>query len=197
VIELSPTAKLIGNYAPTNTAALYNDDLDLGSTSPVYLTPSLIAQGGKDKKIRLLSLARLSGTSPHKGHELQIVSTPSGSNLVTAPAVWREKGHTWLIAADNGATKAWVLQGNRLHPVWQNKTGGTSPVIAGGLLYVYDRNGGLNVYEPASGELVTTLTAGGGGHWSSPIATDGIVVLPEGDANDHVTTGVLDIWRLP
>jgi outer membrane protein assembly factor BamB len=195
VIELSPAAKMIGNYTPTNTAKLYTADLDLGSTSPVYLTPTLIAQGGKDKRIRLLSLARLSGTAPHKGHELQIVPTPSRSDLFTAPAVWRAN-RTWLIAADGGGTQAWVLHKNQLQSVWQNQTPGTSPVIAGGLLYVYDPNGGLNVYKPASGELVTTLTAGEG-HWNSPIATDGIVALPEGDANDHLTTGVLDIWRSP
>ena len=195
-IELSPQARMLGNYTPTNTAELNANDTDVGSTSPVYLTSKLIAQGGKDGKIRLLSLARLRGTAPHKGRELQIVSTPSGSDLFTAPAVWRANGRTWLIAADGGATQAWVLRGNRLHSVWHNQTAGTSPVIAGGLLYVYDLYGGLNVYKPASGKLVTTLDAGGG-HWNSPIATDGFVVLPEGDANDHAESGVLDIWRLP
>ena len=69
-------------------------------------------------------------------------------------------------------------------------------MLAGGLLYVYDPNGGLEVYQPASGNPVTTLSAGGG-HWNSPIATDGRVALPEGNANDHATSGVLDIWRLP
>ena len=194
-IELSPNATtMLGNYTPTNTAQLNANDTDVGSTSPVYLTKTLIAQGGKDGKIRLLSLARLSGTSPHKGNELQIVSTPSGSELFTAPAVWRENGNAWLIAADNGATQAWELVNNRLHSVWHNQIPGTSPVIAGGLLYVYDPNGGLKVYKPATGKLLTTLNAGGG-HWNSPIATGGVVVLPEGDANNHATSGVLDIWH--
>jgi outer membrane protein assembly factor BamB len=195
-IELSPKASMLGNYTPTNTAELNATDTDIGSTSPVYLTRTLIAQGGKDGKIRLLSLARLKGTSPHKGHEVQIVSTPSGSELFTAPAVWRERGYTWLIAADNGATQAWMLRNGHLHSVWHSAIPGTSPVIAGGLLYVYDPNGGLSVYKPKTGKLVTTLDAGGG-HWNSPIATDGLVVLPEGNANDHDTSGVLDIWRVP
>ncbi len=194
-IELSPKAVMLGNYTPTNTAELNANDADIGSTSPVYLTKTLIAQGGKDGNIRLLSLKRLRGTSPHKGRELQIVSTPSGSDLFTAPAVWRENGRTWLIAADGGATQAWVLQNGRLHTVWRHATAGTSPVIAGGLLYVYDPSGGgLNVYMPGSGKLVTALDAGGG-HWNTPIATDGLVVVPEGDANDHATSGVLDIWK--
>jgi hypothetical protein len=50
------------------------------------------------------------------------------------------------------------------------------------------------VYEPASGKVVATLSAGPG-HWNSPIVIDGRVALPEGNANDHATSGVLDIWR--
>ena len=196
VLVLSSKAKLIGNYTPTNTQDLNDSDQDLGSTSPVYLTSQLIAQGGKDGRIRLLSLARLRGTRPHLGRELQIVSTPSGSDLFTAPAVWRSGKRVWLIAADGGATQAWSLRGGRLHPVWRVGHAGTSPVVAGGLLWVYDPGGGgLRVYRPASGKLVTTLSAGSG-HWNSPIVTDGRVALPEGDANDHATSGVLDIWRV-
>jgi hypothetical protein len=195
VLVLSPKAKLVGNYTPTNTDQLNATDLDLGSTSPVYLTSKLIAQGGKDGKIRLLSLTRLRGTRPHKGRELQIVGTPSGSDLFTAPAVWRSGKRVWLIAADGGATQAWSLRSGRLHSVWRNGSAGTSPVIAGGLLWVYDPGGGLNVYRLPSGKLVTTLSAGGG-HWNSPIITDSRVALPEGNANDHSTSGVLDIWRV-
>ncbi len=197
VLVLSPKAKLIGNYTPTNTQDLNASDQDLGSTSPVFLTSKLIAQGGKDGKIRLLSLARLRGTRPHLGHELQIVSTPSGTDLFTAPAVWRSGKRVWLIAADGGATQAWSLRSGRLHSVWRAGDAGTSPVIAGGLLWVYDLGGGgLRVYRPASGKLVATLSAGSG-HWNSPVVTGGRVALPEGDANNHSTSGVLDIWRLP
>ena len=196
VLLLSPKAKLLGNYTPTNTDQLNASDTDIGSTSPVYLTSTLIAQGGKDGKIRLLSLSRLRGTAPHKGRELQIVSTPSGSDLFTAPAVWRSGKRVWLIAADGGATQAWSLRGGRLHSVWRVDRAGTSPVIAGGLLWVYDPGGGgLRIYQPASGKLVATLDAGSG-HWNSPIVADGRVALPEGDANQHETSGVLDIWRV-
>ena len=197
VVVLSAKAKLVGNYTPTNTEQLNSSDLDLGSTSPVYLTSNLIAQGGKDGKIRLLSLERLRGTAAHTGHELQIVSTPSGTDLFTAPAVWRSGKRVWMFAADGGATQAWSLAKGRLHPVWRVGHGGTSPVVAGGLLWVYDPGGaGLRVYRPASGKLVAMLSAGSG-HWNSPIVIDGRVALPEGDANHHATSGVLDIWRLP
>jgi PQQ-like domain len=193
---LPPSAtRLVGNYTPVNTEELNRSDQDLGSTSPVLLTSTLVAQGGKDGRIRLLGMQRLRGRAAHRGGELQVVSTPSGTDLFTAPAVWRTKTRTWMFAADNGGTAAWALRGGRLHPVWRNGNGGTSPVVAGGLLWVYGPGGGLRVYVPASGRLVTTLDAGSG-HWNSPIVVDGRVALPEGNANDHATTGVLDIWTV-
>jgi len=186
----------IGNYTPANNEELNRTDADLGSSSPVLLTSTLVVQGGKDGKIRLLSLARLKGSAAHRDHELQVVSTPSGADLFTAPAVWRTSSGVWLFAADNGGTAAWRLKGGRLHRVWRNRHGGTSPVVAGGLLWVVDPGGGLRVYRPATGRAVATLAAGPG-HWNSPIVVDGRVALPEGNANDHATTGVLDIWRTP
>jgi hypothetical protein len=194
LIELSADAtRMLGNYTPADTADLNDDDLDLGSTSPVLLGADLLAQGGKDGKIRLLSRAQIAGTSPHKDHELQIVPTPSGSDLFTQPAVWRHDGETWMFAADDGGTTAWQVGGGRLREQWSTDTGGTSPFEAGGLLFVYDPAGGLNVYEAISGKRVARLPCGPG-HWNSPIVVDGKIILPEGNANRRSTRGVLDIW---
>ena len=102
---------------------------------------------------------------------------------------------TWIFAGDNGGTAAWTLSGGRLQERWKNKNGGTSPVVAGGLLYVYDPDGGLRVYEPETGRLIIKLDCGGG-HWNSPIVVDGMIALPEGNSNQHRTSGVLDIWRV-
>jgi len=196
VIELDAGGtKMQGNYAPANTDELNDQDLDLGSTSPVLLGGDLIAQGGKDGKIRLLSRKAMAGATPHKGHELQIVATPSGTDLFTQPAVWRHDGQTWMFAADNGGTAAWELENGQLRERWKNGTGGTSPFVADGLLFVYARKGGLDVYEAASGKHVATLPCGPG-HWNSPIVVQGEIVLPEGNANEHATSGVLDIWSL-
>jgi outer membrane protein assembly factor BamB len=197
VLRLSVDATaLLGNYTPTNTEQLNSDDGDLGSTSPVVLSAAYIAQGGKDGKIRVLSVKRMRGTAAHRGGEVQVVSTPSGTDLFTAPAVWHQAKATWLFAADNGGTAAWTFTGGRLQQVWHNGNGGTSPVIAGGLLYVYDPGGSLRVYVPETGQQITALNSGGG-HWNSPIVVDGRIALPEGNANQHRTTGILNIWRLP
>jgi outer membrane protein assembly factor BamB len=192
----SSATRIVDNYTPANTEQLSARDADLGSTSPALLGGGYVAQGGKDGTIRLLEFGRARGAAPRRGGEVQVVSTPSGTDLFTAPAVFHAGQTTWLIAADNGGTAAWTLVGGRLRPAWKNGTGGTSPVIAGGLLYVYDPSGGLRVYLPETGREVARLDAGSG-HWNSPIVVDGRIALPEGSANQHRTTGVLDIWRLP
>ncbi len=197
-LELDPDAtRLLGDYTPPNNEALNEADLDLGSTSPALVGDGLLVQGGKDGHIRLLSVEKMRGTAPHRGADAQSVPTPSGGDLFTAPAIEKARTGTWLFAADNGATAAWVLRDGRLEQKWRNENAGTSPVVAGGLLYVYNqREGGLRVYEPETGRAVATLQCGTG-HWNSPIVADGRIALPEGNANRHQTTGVLDIWRLP
>jgi len=200
VLMLTPDAgRLLQNWTPTNHEELNSGDLDLGSTAPALLGQNLAAQSGKDGKLRLLDLRRLNGkggAGPVTGGELQTLSTPSGQGLFSAPAVWRSGGRTWLFVSDFGATAAYVLDGRRLRVVWRAPIAGTSPVVAGGLLYVYNPNGGLNVLLPQTGKRLAVLPAGSG-HWNSPIVTDGRVVLPEGSANDHLEQGVLDIYRLP
>jgi len=194
----SGATTLLGNYSPTNTRSLDETDTDLGSTSPVLLGAGLVGQGGKDGLIRLLAWSAMAGTAPHLGGEAQSMSTPSGTDLFTAPAVSRTSGTTWVYAADGGATAGWQLAGTALQLVWRNTSGGTSPVVVSdGLVLVYDPSGGgLRAYLPATGVLVADLPCGKG-HWNSPIAIDGRIALPEGNANDHQTSGVLDIWRLP
>lgn len=197
VIELNPDAtKMLGNYTPADNTRLNQEDLDVGSTSPVLLGDGLLAQGGKDGLIRVLSIQQIAGTVAHQDHQLDKVSTPSGAMLFTAPVVWRHDGKTWLIAADGRGTAAWTLENRKLVQQWKDGNGGTSPVLAGGLLYIYNPSGGLRVYEPATGKQVADLACGSG-HWNSPIVVEGKIALPEGNANHHATSGVLDIWTLP
>ena len=197
VIELDPNATtIVSNYTPVNTNALNESDGDLGSTAPVLLGGGLLAQGGKDANIRLLDRSKFLGAAAHQGNETQVIATPASQMMLTAPAVWRGPSGTWMFAADGGGTTAWTVSGGKLVSAWQNSNAGTSPVMAGGLLYVYDPGGALRVYQPTTGHLITRLSAGSG-HWNSPIVVDGKIALPEGSANDHATSGVLDIFRLP
>lgn len=207
VLMLSPNgSRLLQSYTPATHEELAGIDADLGSTTAALLPapggrkPRYAMQGGKDGKVRLLSLRRLNNKTgrfgPETGGELQVFEPPRGDLAFTTPAVWRTGKRVLVFTADQGATVAYELRGSpaRLHVLWDNGTSGSSPVLAGGLLYVYDvQGGGLNVYRPKSGRRVATLSSGPG-HWNSPIVVDGYIALPEGDANDYDTSGVLNIW---
>lgn len=196
IVLNSDATRILGNYTPKNNSELHERDLDIGSTSPVLLGNGFIAQGGKAGLIHLLSLSAIAGSTPHSGDELQSVYTPGGARLFTQPAVWHHSGETWMFVADNSGTAAWALQKGKLVSMWQNSNAGTSPVVAGGLLYIYNPRGGLRIYNALTGMDIAELQCGSG-HWNSPIVVNGKIALPEGNANEHASTGVFDIWSLP
>jgi|RhiMetdeSRZDD1v2_1073273.scaffolds.fasta_scaffold292563_2 outer membrane protein assembly factor BamB len=196
-LMLSPQAgSLVRNWTPRNYSELESGDVDLGSTAPALLSSRLAVQSGKDGRLRLLRLATLGGAVGRVGGELQSIGAPGGDGVFSTIAVQRLRSGTRLFVGTGAGTWAYVLRRGRLRVLWRSSRAGTSPVVAGGLLYVYDPGGGLNVLRPATGKLVRRLAAGSG-HWNSPVITDGRIALPEGDANDHRTSGVLDIYRLP
>jgi hypothetical protein len=203
VLELTvPGLTLRQSFTPTNQEQLNTSDTDLGSSAPALLGEGRVVLAGKDGILRVLALSRLDGHPPSGaraqlhplGGELQRLSIPGGGELFTAPAVWRRDGHTTMFVGDENGTAAYILRGGRLYRAWENATPGTSPVMAGGLLYVYDPSaGGIAVYRPGSARPIARL-AGEPGHWNSPIVVDGHVVEPEGNANDHKLAGALEIF---
>ncbi len=148
-------------------------------------------QGGKDGKLRLLSFSHLAGVSSDTGGELQTVATPGGADLFSEPVAWLGR---WVFLSDGDGTAAWRFQSGRLQAAWSNGNAGTTPIVAGGLLYVQG-SGGIHVYLPRTGRQVAVLPIGTT-HWESPIIVDGRVASAEGNSNDHATSGVLDIYRL-
>jgi hypothetical protein len=203
VIELNfPTLTLHQAYTPVNQAQLNESDTDLGSSAPALLGHDRIVLAGKDGIMRVLSLSRLDGRAPRQGTrerlggELQKLPLPGGGMLFTAPAVWRQGAHATMFVAGEHGTGAYTLRRGRLRLVWQNSTPGTSPLLAGGLLYVFDPEaGGINVYAPRSSHPIAHLP-GASGHWNSPIVVDGHVLEPEGNANDHALSGTLDLFSI-
>jgi hypothetical protein len=201
VLELAfPSLDLRQSFTPTNQEELNTGDLDLGSSAPVLLGENRVVLAGKDGIMRLLALSRLDGHPPSGarlhplGGELQRLSIPGGGELFTAPAVWRRGRRTTMYVADEHGTAAYVLRHGRLYQAWQNSTPGTSPVMAGGLLYVYEPDaGGIYVYRPSSPHAIAKLP-GESGHWNSPIVVDGHIAEPEGDANAHKLTGTIEIF---
>ncbi len=203
VLELTfPDLTLRQSFTPTDQEHLNSTDTDLGSSAPALLGDGRIVLAGKDGIMRVLDLSRLDGHPPSGlqgprhplGGEVQRLQIPGGGQLFTAPAVWRRNGSTTMFLADENGTAAYVLRNGFLYQVWANQTPGTSPVMAGGLLYVYDPSaGGITVYRPGSPQPIAAL-AGMPGHWNSPIVVDGHVVEPEGNANDHRLAGTLELF---
>ncbi len=212
VLELSPTLTPLQSYTPADQAQLTAADLDLGSTAPVPLTPHIVLQVGKDGVIRLLNLDKLNGRKHAAGRflggEISTATAPAGGPVRPQPAVWHRAGRTpWVFVASDFGIEAFELALTpKPHLVlrWTDGRAGSSPVIAGGLLYAYNVDeGGLSVYDPdpptgteAPNEPLLTLSIPRG-HWNSPVIADGRIALGYGDANDHATTGKLVIWRLP
>jgi PQQ-like domain len=202
VVELTlPGLRFRQAYTPRNQAELNEQDLDLGSSAPALLGEDRVLVAGKDGVMRVLALGRLDGHRPGGkqvlGGEVQTLETPGDTQLFTQPAVWRHGKQTTVFIGDFSATAAFVLRAGKLHKLWENSTPGTSPIMAGGLLYVYEpEGGGIEVYEPGSPKPIAKLP-GAPGHWNSPIVVDGHVIEPEGDANDHSGEGTIDILGIP
>lgn len=200
VLELHfPSLRLRQSFTPRNQAQLNASDTDLGSSAPALLGHGRVMIAGKDGIIRVLGLARLNGHRPgsvHLGGEVQTLPTPGGDLLFTQPAVWHHGKATTVFVADFSATTAYALRNGRLHKLWENDSAGTSPIFAGGLLYVYEPNaGGIEVYAPTSPQPIAHLP-GAPGHWNSPIVVDGHIAEPEGDVNDHSGSGTLDLFSV-
>ena len=186
VLELSPAGKFLGHYTPREQEQLNSEDIDLGSTSPALLPERDAALPRPGRQGRAAAAARAAPRrrpSPKLGGERQIVDAPGKTDVFTALAVRGSE----LFAATNQGTGAFRLSGGKLHAVWSNSTPGTSPVLAGGVLWVYDLGGGLVAYRPGSGKVIHRFAVPAG-HWNSPIVAGGRVYLPTGNANDHKTS---------
>jgi hypothetical protein len=203
VLELTfPGLRLVQSFTPSNQAELNATDTDLGSSAPALLGSDRVSIAGKDGILRVLVRSRLDGRSAaggvgrrHRlGGEAQRLGIPGGGQLLSAPAVWRRAGVTTMFLADENGTAAYVLRGGRLLRAWENSKPGTSPLLVGGLLYVYEPSGGgIYVYRPGSPQPIAKLP-GEAGHWNSPIVVDGHLIEPEGNANDHRLSGRLELF---
>ncbi len=191
----------VDSYTPTNYQQLQNADADLGSTAPAILpvpansnVQHLAVQSGKDAKLRLINLDNLSGQGGigHTGGEVSpIINVPQGGAVLTAPAVWINPGDksTWVFIANGNGISGLKLNvdagGNpSLSKIWQTSLGGTSPIVANGVLYYF--SGNIRALNPTSGALLWNDTIYSGGvHWESPILANGILYIT--DEARHLT----------
>jgi hypothetical protein len=155
----------------------------------------LAVQSGKDQRLRLLDLDDLSGQGGvgHVGGELQNVPVPQLGRVMTAPAVWRNPadGSTWLfVANDNGIAGLQLAVDGGGNPSlaerWTSPVGGTSPIVAGGVLF-YQSYDGLRALLPTTGAELWRDASLDQLHWQSPIVVGGRLYAVDGQ-------GILRAW---
>lgn len=207
VIELSADAsRVIDSYTPANFDTLERNDQDLGSAMPALLppiptstTPYLLVQAGKDDVLRLLDRQNLSGYGGpgHAGGELQVIASPGKCDVLTQPTVWQNPagGRIWVFVADSCGTGAYraVTDSHgttQLEHAWDISQGGTSPVLAGGVLFIAADHQVLALDPRTGHQLWTSASPAAGGsigaiHWQSPIVINGHLYCADQDG--HLT----------
>jgi hypothetical protein len=193
----------LDSYTPSNYQHLQDTDLDLGSTAPAILPPinsnypHLAVQGGKDGVLRLINLDQLSGQSGvgHTGGEVFTLTVPMGGGILTQPAVWVNPvdSSIWVFVS-NGAGLAGLQvvispAGNPSLVTRWTSSGGTSPLIANGVLFIA-RNSLVRALKATDGSLLWSDNHIGSIHWESPVVANGVLYLTD-------QTGHLTAYSLP
>jgi len=210
ILALAPGGTGVGggpldSYTPADYQQLQADDADLGSTSPVILpvpaasrVQHLALQAGKDGELRLVNLDNLSGQGGpgHTGGEVgPEINVPQGNEVLPTPAMWVDpSGTTWVFVSNDNGVSAFQLVVDSggvpgLHLAWRNSTGGTSPLVANGVLY-YAVFNGIHVLDPTTGSVLWQDNSLGGIHWESPIVVNGVLYITDG-------SGALSAYGLP
>jgi outer membrane protein assembly factor BamB len=92
----------------------------------------------------------------------------------------------WVFVANGSGIagyKAAVSAGKpTLAQQWSRPQGGTSPILANGVIYYA---GGSTIYalDPLNGQMLWSATLGGGIHWESPIVANGVLYITDEGGN--------------
>jgi hypothetical protein len=161
-------------------------------------TYHLLVQGGKGAAcascngaaLRLLNRDNLSGKGGpgHIGGDLATAVAPGGCEVLTAPAVWHSGKDTRVIYANGCGTAAYrvsvTTQGRfRLDRVWSTSSGGTTPVVARGTLWVAS-GGEIRAYRPKDGALLWRGGDISDVHWQYPLVVGKKLYIA--DSSSHV-----------
>ncbi len=200
VIEMTPNGStILDSYTPENYATEAFQNRDLGSTAPVMLpalpqskTPYLAVQAGKEGLLRLINRQNLSGQGGpgHVGGELQTVELPDLCPTLAQPLAWQDpSGGVWLFVATLCHMDAFKVVTSAegvtsLQKAWYLGVQATSPIMAGGLLFVATSHA-LLALDPHSGKQLwsSAQTSAGGSiagiHWETPIVVGGSLFCPD------------------
>src|SRR5579871_137248 len=200
VIEMTPDGStILDSYTPENYATEAFQNRDLGSTAPVMLpkipqskTPYLAVQAGKEGLLRVINRQNLSGQGgpAHVGGELQTVELPDLCPTLAQPVAWQDSnGTVWLFVATLCHMDAFRVvtsaQGvTSLQKAWYLGIEATSPIMAGGVLFVANSNAVLALDPQTGKQLWSSAQESAGGtiagiHWETPIVVGSTLYCPD------------------
>lgn len=190
------SGKPLDSYTPTNYQHLQDVDQDLGSTAPAILPaapgkyPHLAVQGGKDGVLRLINLDQLSGQPGigNIGGEIFSLPVPMGGAILTQPAVWQNPSDDsiWVFVSNGNGLAALRLVINpsgdpSLVSQWTG-TGGTSPLVANGVVYIAHSNL-ISALNATDGALLWSDNHIASIHWESPVVVKGVLYVSDQSGN--------------
>jgi hypothetical protein len=215
----------VDSYTPTNWSSLVSSDQDIGTGGmgllPVGLSskyPNIGVSPGKDKMIRVINLADMSGQGGpgHLGGELSIYNFSAMSLMRSNCCVWTNPAdnQVWVfVPGNNGIAGFKVLidaSGNpSLSLAWSNIPGGThwttSAFVANNVLFAATGGGEdtttestreVNAMDPTTGKVLWS-GAIDEFHWASPILANGVLYMADGNSGGFSGPGGhLRAWSL-
>ena len=215
----------VDSYTPTNWSALVGSDQDLGTGGmgllPVGLSskyPHIGVSPGKDKMIRVINLANMSGQGGpgHLGGELSIYNFSAMSLMRSNCCVWPNPANSdvWVFVPGNNGIAGFKVvidaSGNpSLSLQWSNLPGGThwttSAFVANNVLYAATGGGEstgsespreVNAMDPTTGKVLWS-GAIDEFHWASPILANGVLYMADGNSGGFGGPGGhLRAWSL-
>jgi outer membrane protein assembly factor BamB len=192
VVELSPTLKRLGYWAPSNWVQLNDNDWDLGSAGPITVPgTSLLFVAGKpcsgcssNEVGYLMSEGHLGGIG-HGAFSGPVCPGGGDFGADASDVVGSGKSARVLIFAACGSGTAAVQVTSSpmaFHRIWKGPSVGSPngpPIVAGGLVWALDWNGAaLYGMNPVTGAVVLQRSTDPLEHFATPGIGDSMIVIP-------------------
>lgn len=154
VLQIAPTLRVIGAFAPRRFAADNAADLDLGSTSPTLLPNGVVYADGKSDIAYTMRAGRLGGL---------------GTQLATAKVCASDGGiarvaYTVFVPCRDGIRAVSIYNDGRMRPAWRSAANVTgSPVVCAdgsSLLALEVRAGRLYALRTGNGTVISSVPVG-------------------------------------
>ena len=184
VVELSPSLKRIGYWAPGNWVQLNDQDWDLGSAGPIAVPgTSLLFVAGKPASSGDFGYLVREGALGGIGHGAYTGAACPGGGAFGADASDVVGSRIFIYVPCGSGTEALQVTTSPMsfRRAWSPSSGSPngSPVVAGGLVFALDWNNAL-LYgmNPVDGHVVVRRATDPLGHFVAPGVGDKMLFVP-------------------